>query len=225
MSLPVAVLASGSGSNLQALIEAEVAGAAYRVELLVTDRECGAEARAAAFGRDVVRIDFAGRSSDDIAGDLLDALQGAGISIILLAGFLRLIPSAVVKAFPRRILNVHPALLPSFGGKGMYGIRVHQAVLATGAKLSGPTVHYVDERYDEGGILAQWPVPVVPGDSPEALAERVLGVEHLLFPAAADALAQAVVSGGSVSFQWPASSETVPAPSIQSIQKAFEISS
>ncbi|MGI9628960.1 MAG: phosphoribosylglycinamide formyltransferase [Longimicrobiales bacterium] len=225
MTLPVAVLASGSGSNLQALIEAEAEGLAYRVELLITDRECGAEARARNLGRDVVRIPFAGRDPDDVGRDVLDALRAAGTSAILLAGFLRLIPSAVVQAFPRRILNVHPALLPSFGGKGMYGIRVHEAVLAAGAKLSGPTVHYVDERYDEGGIVAQWPVPVWPGDSAATLAERVLAVEHRLFPAAADALAKAVLNDGSVRFQWPVQSETTVVPSLQSIRKAFENSS
>ena len=91
----------------------------------------------------------------------------------------------MVAAFPRRILNVHPALLPAFGGKGMWGSAVHEAVLKSGARVTGVTVHFVDERYDGGTILAQWPVPVRPGDDAGTLAKRVLRVEHLLYPLAA----------------------------------------
>jgi folate-dependent phosphoribosylglycinamide formyltransferase PurN len=87
------------------------------------------------------------------------------------------------------MLNIHPALLPGFGGAGMYGMRVHRAVLESGARVSGATVHLVNERYDEGRIVAQWPVPVLPGDTPESLAERVLRVEHRLLPAAVELLA------------------------------------
>jgi folate-dependent phosphoribosylglycinamide formyltransferase PurN len=89
------------------------------------------------------------------------------------------------------MLNVHPALLPAFGGPGMYGMRVHEAVLAAGCRVSGATVHYVDERYDEGRIIAQWPVPVLPDDTAETLAARVLRVEHRLYPAVVDALVRA----------------------------------
>jgi folate-dependent phosphoribosylglycinamide formyltransferase PurN len=89
------------------------------------------------------------------------------------------------------MLNVHPALLPAFGGPGMYGMRVHEAVLAAGCRVSGATVHHVDERYDEGRIIAQWPVPVLPDDTAETLAARVLRVEHRLYPAVVDALVRA----------------------------------
>src|SRR5690606_22036038 len=126
-----------------------------------------------------------------IASLVLDGADGAGttlprvlaehgIELIVLAGYLRQVPDEVVAAYRGRILNVHPALLPGFGGKGMYGMHVHRAVLAAGVRVSGATVHLVDERYDEGPILAQWPVPVLPGDTPETLAARVLRVEHLL---------------------------------------------
>lgn len=119
---------------------------------------------------------------------LLQELTTRGIMHVVLAGYMQLIPLDVVQAFPGRIVNVHPALLPAFGGKGMYGERVHAAVLASGARLSGPTVHFVDEAYDRGPIIAQWPVPVAPNDSIASLAARVLAVEHLLYPRVVQAL-------------------------------------
>ena len=200
MSVPFAVFASGSGTNMQALLDHEREGGAYRIELLVTDRPCAAEKRARARGRAVYRVDF-GRAAegdaDDCAGRLLGILGDHDIAGVLLAGFLRLVPAEVCAAYLDRILNIHPALLPAFGGRGMYGHHVHEAVLRSGAARSGATVHFADERYDEGGILAQWPVPVRPGDTPDTLAARVLRVEHALYPAAADALARAVRDG------WP----------------------
>jgi folate-dependent phosphoribosylglycinamide formyltransferase PurN len=116
--------------------------------------------------------------------------------MIALAGYLRLVPPDVVAAFGGRMLNVHPALLPAFGGAGMYGARVHQAVLASGARVSGPTVHFVDERYDEGAIIAQWPVPVRTDDTPETLGARVLAVEHRIYPWAVAAVASGAVRLG-----------------------------
>lgn len=105
-----------------------------------------------------------------------------------------MIPANVVAAFPRRILNVHPALLPAFGGEGMYGHHVHDAVLRAGASVSGPTVHFVDEEYDTGAIIAQWPVPVHHDDTSESLSARVLSAEHMLYPAVADRLARAIAT-------------------------------
>lgn len=222
MSVPAAAFASGSGTNLQALMDAEDAGASFSIRVLVTDRACGAEERARARDVPVRRIAFTGRPAAEVADEVVRALREAEIRLAFLAGFLRLIPEEVVQALPRRILNVHPALLPAFGGQGMYGIRVHQAVLASGASVSGPTVHYVDERYDEGTILAQWPVPVEPGDTPESLAARVLEAEHRLYPAAADALARAVTSGGRPVYRWPGGDVDEPA-GWQSLTTAFEI--
>ena len=204
MTVPFAVLASGSGTNMQALLDHEDDGAAYRIELLITDRPCAAEERARARGRAVYRVDF---DDGDAGGELLLLLARHRAEGILLAGFLKLLPAAVCRACRDRILNIHPALLPSFGGQGMYGHHVHEAVLRSGATLSGPTIHFVNERYDEGRILAQWPVPVIPGDDADTLAARVLEVEHVLYPAAADALARAMAGGwpdggAAPSFEW-----------------------
>jgi phosphoribosylglycinamide formyltransferase-1 len=116
--------------------------------------------------------------SDD--GELVAALGDAGL--VVLAGYLKRIPPAAVARFRLRMINIHPALLPAFGGPGMYGLRVHEQVLASGVPISGATVHYVDEEYDRGPIIAQWPVPVRPGDAPETLAARVLEAEHRLLP-------------------------------------------
>ena len=120
-------------------------------------------------------------SSSDYGNDLIDSLQANGVEWICLAGFLRLLPSEVLTKYSRKILNIHPALLPKFGGKGMYGIRVHEAVLAAGEKESGCTVHFVSENYDEGPIILQKKCPVEPGDTPETLALRVLKLEHLAY--------------------------------------------
>jgi phosphoribosylglycinamide formyltransferase-1 len=121
----------------------------------------------------------------------LELLQRHETELLVLAGYLRLVPAPVISAYRSRIINVHPSLLPAFGGKGMYGHRVHQAVLASGARESGATVHLVDEVYDHGRVLAQARVPVLPDDTPQRLAARVLEVEHRLLPAAVLAAAQA----------------------------------
>ena len=118
-------------------------------------------------------------------------LEAAGVDLVVLAGYLKQVPGAVVRAWRGRIINVHPALLPRHGGRGMYGRRVHEAVLAAGDAVSGATVHLVTEEYDQGEILAQGTVPVLPGDTPDTLAARVLAVEHKLLPATVLALARA----------------------------------
>lgn len=172
----VAVLASGGGTNLQALLDACGPAARARVTRVVSNRaDAGALERARAAGIPVVVL----RDPAD-ADELIAALGGA--DLVVLAGYLKLIPAAVVARFPRRMINIHPALLPAFGGPGMYGHRVHAAVLASGATESGATVHYVDEQYDRGPIIAQRTVPVLPGDTAETLAARVLAVEHELLP-------------------------------------------
>lgn len=198
MSLPVAVFASGSGSNLQAILDhhATLDAPPWRVELVISDQEdARALRRARRTGIRSRFLPFAGRSSDDVAGETLDILRSADIGFIALAGYLRLIPEDVVEAFRERMVNIHPALLPAFGGKGMYGMRVHEAVLASGARVTGPTVHFVDEEYDRGPIVAQWPVPVRAGDDPRVLAARVLRVEHLLYPRVVDHLSRALARG------------------------------
>jgi formyltetrahydrofolate-dependent phosphoribosylglycinamide formyltransferase len=183
--LRIAVLASGGGTNLQALLDdLDQPDAPGRVALVVSNRAAaGALSRARRAG---VPTFVVPQDGEDAAG-LLAALGGRGGShgtqLVVLAGYLKLVPPAVVSAFRGRMLNIHPALLPAFGGPGMYGRRVHEAVLATGARLTGPTVHLVDEQYDRGTIVAQWPVPVKSGDTPETLAARVLAAEHRLLVA------------------------------------------
>jgi phosphoribosylglycinamide formyltransferase 1 len=190
MSARIAVLASGGGTNLQAILDFLQARGDKRagdVVVVASDRpEAGARDRA----RDARIPDVLLRSSRVPEGcDLMDVLAKHRVDFIALAGYLRLLPKDVIKEFPSRILNVHPALLPSFGGAGMYGERVHRAVLLSGAAVSGATVHYVDEEYDNGAIVAQWPVPVLADDSVQSLAARVLKVEHVLYPRVIDAVA------------------------------------
>jgi phosphoribosylglycinamide formyltransferase-1 len=181
------VLASGGGSNLQAIHDHLVGlGAAAPAELVlvVSDRrEAGALERARGWKVPAVHL------PKERLGELGALLAEHRVSLIALAGFLKLVPVDVVRAFRGRMLNVHPALLPQFGGPGMYGAKVHAAVLAARAAVSGPTVHFVDEEYDRGAIIAQWPVPVVPSDTAETLAARVLAAEHELYPRCVSAVA------------------------------------
>ncbi len=195
MSIParLAVFASGGGTNLQALLDHfhGPSAAAARVELVVGSREgIGAIARAEAAGVAAAVVDARAIGEEAAADALLALLVEHRIDAIALAGYLRLIPGSVVERFRGRILNIHPALLPAFGGPGMYGMRVHRAVLESGATVSGATVHLVDEKYDEGRIILQWPVPVLPGDTAERLAARVLRVEHIIYPLAVEAMAR-----------------------------------
>jgi phosphoribosylglycinamide formyltransferase-1 len=183
----VAVLASGSGTDLQSLLDSCRPPAPAEVVLVLSNvPEAGSFARAERAGVATWRI---ADPADGIA--LLAALAAQRVDLVVLAGYLKLVPRAVVEAYAGRMINIHPALLPSFGGKGMYGIRVHRAVLESGAAISGPSVHLVTAEYDRGPILAQWPVPVLAGDTPEALRDRVLAVEHQILPAVVLAAARA----------------------------------
>ncbi|MEX2466812.1 MAG: phosphoribosylglycinamide formyltransferase [Gemmatimonadota bacterium] len=192
--LRVAVLASGGGTNLQALLDH--ATSAWDVTLVLSDRaDAGALDRAdrAGIAHEVV-VTGPGKAGET-AAQMLDALDRHDIGAIVLAGYLKLVPKGVVAAYADRIINIHPALLPSFGGKGMYGIHVHRAVLEAGVRVTGVTVHLVDEAYDRGRIIAQRPVPVLAGDSPETVAARVLEVEHSLYPRVVDHLTAAWRAG------------------------------
>jgi formyltetrahydrofolate-dependent phosphoribosylglycinamide formyltransferase len=187
MPMRVAVAVSGRGTNLEALLRALGPEAPARVVLVLSNR-ADAPALERAAGRGIATIGL--RDSADGA-EWLSALEHHGVDLLVLAGYLKLVPAQVIARYRGRILNVHPALLPAFGGRGMYGRRVHEAVLASGARESGATVHLVDEVYDRGAILGQARVPVLPGDDPESLAARVLEVEHRLLPAAVLAAAAA----------------------------------
>jgi phosphoribosylglycinamide formyltransferase-1 len=196
VKLRTAVFASGGGSNFQALLDHQSPEGSWEIALLVTDRtDAGAIERARAAGVAVAVVPPVGRPADARARELVDLLEGHRIGLILLAGYLRLVPREVVERYRARILNIHPALLPKFGGKGMYGIHVHRAVLEAGERESGATVHFVDEEYDRGATLAQARVPVLEGDTPHALAARVLEVEHRLYPVAVDHLCAALAAG------------------------------
>jgi formyltetrahydrofolate-dependent phosphoribosylglycinamide formyltransferase len=183
----IAVLASGGGSNLGALLDHFGTLGERRagdVVVVASNRaDAGALARAA--GRGVAAEPF--DAAD--AGAVGELLARHDAELVVLAGYLQLVPREVTRAFRGRLLNVHPSLLPAFGGPGMYGARVHAAVLAAGARISGATVHFVDEAYDQGPVAAQWPVPVFEEDSPGGARARVLRVEHALLPRVVDAVA------------------------------------
>lgn len=183
--LRIAVLASHGGSNLQALIDACAAGQIDgRIVLVVSNnRKAFALERARNHHIDTLVISesgFAGAAA--YAAELLRQLQMRGTQLICLAGYMKMIPQQIIAAYRNKIINIHPALLPKYGGPGMYGIHVHEAVLAAGEAETGVTIHVVDEVYDNGRILAQRRVPVLPGDTPQVLQERVLASEHELYP-------------------------------------------
>jgi phosphoribosylglycinamide formyltransferase-1 len=183
--LRLAVLASGGGSNLQAIIDATERGEIdARVILVISNNsDCGALARAGK--HDIEALHLSGRQfpgQAEFDAGLLEALAEHEVDLVILAGYMKLLSPTVVKAYRNRILNIHPALLPCFGGREMYGMRVHQAVIESGAKFSGVTVHVVDEKYDHGPIVAQRVVPVLQDDTAESLAERVLIQEHKIYP-------------------------------------------
>jgi phosphoribosylglycinamide formyltransferase-1 len=178
MPYRVAVCVSGGGSNLQSLLDRLQGDAPARVVLVLSNlADAGGLERARRAG---VPAELLSDPAD--AAEWITRLGRRDVDLVVLAGYLKLVPAGVVQKYAGRILNVHPALLPAFGGPGMYGTRVHEAVLASGARESGPTVHLVDEVYDRGRILAQRRVPVEPGDTPAALAARVLVEEHRLLP-------------------------------------------
>lgn len=180
-----AVFASGRGSNLESLFESLADVPAVEIVLVASDRP-GARALERAEGRGVATAVI----DPDDAGGILALLDEHGVEWVVLAGYLRKVPAPVVERFHGRILNVHPALLPRFGGPGMYGLRVHRAVLEAGETESGASVHIVDEEYDRGPVVARRRVEVRPDDTPESLAARVLEVEHALLPAVVRAAAE-----------------------------------
>jgi phosphoribosylglycinamide formyltransferase-1 len=187
MTMRTAVAISGRGSNLEALHEALKAGAAAKIVVVISDRpDAGGLERARQWG---LSTEVLPSPSDGAVW--LAVLRRYAVDLVVLAGYVKLVPANVIAAYRGRIVNVHPALLPAFGGQGMYGRRVHEAVLASGVRETGATVHLVDEVYDHGATLAQARVPVLPGDTPELLARRVLELEHRLLPAVVLAAAEA----------------------------------
>ena len=187
----IAVLVSGGGTNLQALLDSEQSGALHSGEIvLVVSNKPGAYAltRAAKAGVEGVTLTRAACGGQEgFEAALQQALEARGVELIILAGFLSILSADFVSRWDRRILNVHPSLIPSFCGKGFYGLKVHEAALQRGVKYTGATVHYVNQIPDCGEILFQQPVPVEPGDTPEVLQRRVMEqAEWILLPRAAE---------------------------------------
>lgn len=183
----LAVFASGGGTNFQAILDAaeEETLPGDVVCCVSNTHDAGALERAERHGipTEVIAPD-AYESPSSFGQALLDSLDAYEVSFVALAGYMRKIPPNVVAAFRGRMTNIHPALLPSFGGKGMYGMNVHRAVLEYGVHWTGATVHLVDEEYDHGPVVLQEPVPVYADDTPDRLADRVRTVEHRLYPEA-----------------------------------------
>ena len=195
MSFHVAVFASGGGSNFQALAEC---ARQYKVALLISNHTgAGVLKRAHQLKIPAHVISPSSFENEQLYTDhVIDLLQKENIDSIALAGYLSKIPARMIEAFQGPILNIHPALLPRFGGQGLYGRRVHEAVIKAKETVSGATVHFVDEEYDTGPILLQQKVPVLADDTPDSLAARILRVEHQLFPKAMHLIAQGRVQVG-----------------------------
>ena len=196
-TVQVAVLVSGGGTNLQALLDAETDGrlAPGCIALVVSDRE-GAYAltRAREAGVEAFCLPRKGLDREAWEAQLLEVVHARGIKLVVLAGFLSILGPLFIAAFPDCIVNVHPSLLPAFGGTGCYGLKVHEMVLRRGVKLSGATVHLVNEEPDGGPILLQQAVAVQPGDTPGTLQRRVMEeAEWVLLPRAVKALSQEIV--------------------------------
>lgn len=175
------VLASGRGSNLEALLRAHERGDLTLPVVVVVSNNSGAGALALARTRGITALHVSARTHPDPGAALLSALREHGVDVLVLAGYMKRLDPRVVAAYEGRAVNIHPAALPRFGGTGMYGDRVHAAVLEAGVPTTGPTVHLVTEGYDEGEVLAHTEVPVLPGDTVEALRDRVLAAEHDLY--------------------------------------------
>jgi phosphoribosylglycinamide formyltransferase-1 len=178
--IKLAVFASGAGSNAQKLIGYFKDSSLATVALVVCNKpEAGVLGIAAKEGIPTLLIE----KENFFRGDAyLPTLKSHNIGFLVLAGFLWKIPAALIEAYPRRIVNIHPALLPKFGGKGMYGQYVHEAVLQAGERETGITIHYVDEHYDNGDIIFQTACPVLSTDTPESIANRIHELEHVYYP-------------------------------------------
>ncbi|NLD98658.1 MAG: phosphoribosylglycinamide formyltransferase [Fibrobacter sp.] len=191
--LRCAVFASGGGSNFQALLDRKEAGDLHVDFVLVLGNNSQAGAFERARKNNIPCIHFSSVQYPDLreyTAGMLSILDQYKVDLIILAGYMKMLPAEVVRLYRNRIVNVHPGLLPAFGGKGMYGSRVHQAVIDYGAKITGVTVHFVDEEYDHGPVIMQAPVAVLDTDDAYTLAERVLKVEHDTLWRAIEGIAQ-----------------------------------
>ncbi|MBR5767856.1 MAG: phosphoribosylglycinamide formyltransferase [Clostridia bacterium] len=198
--IKVAVLVSGGGTNLRALIDFERSGGMPSAEIsLVVSDNAGAYAlkRAEAAGIKTAVIPKKGLSAGEFCRLLSDCLDENGVELIVLAGFLTILDGEFTKKYEDRIINVHPSLIPSFCGKGFYGLKVHEAALSRGVRVTGATVHFVNEIPDGGRIIAQKAVAVLPDDTPETLQRRVMEqAEWIILPEAVETVAHSILGGG-----------------------------
>ncbi len=191
--LKVGILASGGGSNLQSIIDKSLDGSVNCDIVVVISNNSKAKAlkRASGHGIDALHISAVTEGSEEkVDKRIVSEMGSRDVDIIVLAGHMKKIGPNLLDAYRGKIINIHPALLPEFGGTGMYGMHVHKAVIASEEKESGPTVHYVDNEYDHGRIIAQLKVPVYPEDTPEKLQKRVLAQEHKLLPGVIQKIAE-----------------------------------
>ena len=189
----LAVFASGGGTNLQAIIDNIEAGKLDACLKVVISNNSNAFALERARKHNIQAIHLSQKmfaTQDEFDDKLLSILQENQIDLVVLAGYMKILSPRVVRAYKNRMINIHPALLPHFGGEGMYGIHVHKAVINSGVKVTGVTVHLVDEIYDHGALIMQKCIPVLDDDTPESLAERVLKVEHELYSQAIQLFAE-----------------------------------
>ncbi len=181
--MKLAVFVSGRGSNLRAIVQSNELKNKVEVAAVISDKSaCGAFEIAEKYSIPCFTVSQKNKDGFSTFPEVTTALKKLNVELIVLAGFLKLIPADFVAEFRGRIINIHPALLPSFGGKGMYGINVHRAVFASSAKVSGPTVHFIDDSYDTGRIIAQRSVDISNVSNPEEIAKKVLEVEHEILP-------------------------------------------
>lgn len=196
--LKIAVFASGRGSNFLAILEAIERGSIPNAAIVaVISNNADAGALATAKEHRIPALHLSSKqfgTLEEFRAALLSALEEHGTTFIVLAGYMKKLDAGIVRRYKNRIVNIHPALLPAFGGVGMYGMHVHEAVVASGARESGATVHLVDEEYDRGPIVLQERVTVAADDTPATLAAKVLAVEHALYPRAIRLFAEGRVS-------------------------------
>lgn len=186
----IVIFASGSGTNMERIAAFFSGSNVAEVSLVVCNKPgAGVISRAEKAGIPVMMIDRQLLYDTD---QLLEKLLLIQTDLIVLAGFLWLIPANLLQAFPKRIINIHPALLPAFGGKGMFGSRVHEAVIEAGVSSSGITIHHVNEHYDEGDVIFQTSIPVNPGETPETLASRIHTLEYEHYPVVIEQLLKSI---------------------------------
>lgn len=198
-SLCLGVLASHTGTNFQAILDRCLSGELPAHIGVVISNNSGSGALVRARQANIPTFHMSGKTHpdpDDLDAAMVRVLKQHHVNVVALAGYMKKLGPRLLSAFEQRVINVHPSLLPAFGGKGMYGLRIHEAVIASGAQFTGVTVHLADGEYDRGPILMQEIVPVLPDDSPESLSARVLAVEHRLYPAAIRSIATRHGSNG-----------------------------